>query len=187
MAGTASKFNSYRVPSDGIQRNRRVFYGLRRKSDETISQWLNRAQSYISHCEFSTYKEFLLIDRFVCGLNANELESIKNVNKTWTVKQLLKHVNSDIDSRPIAAELVIDNSININENQDIKSESVGSFLGIWKKNDFFFNFRLLCLLRSIVSLKNQSSCKTIHWSALQTNTKKAVAKQCKAMVWEWNV
>lgn len=119
MADTSFLSKSYRVPSDGIQRNRRVFYGLRRKSDESISQWLNRVQSYIRHCKFSAFKEFLLIDRFVCGLNPNELQSIQNLKKSWTVKQLLEHYRDETVDK---AKLVVDN--NIDERQDNEYESV---------------------------------------------------------------
>lgn len=128
----AYTLNSYRIPSDGIQRNRRVFYGLRRKSDESISQWLNRVKSYIRHCEFSRFKEFLLIDRFVCGLNPNELATIQNLKKCWTVKQLLEHyLDEDADQ----AKSVVDN--NIDEKQDNESESVCSLLSRnIRKSDF---------------------------------------------------
>lgn len=130
MAGTVFNLKSYRMPSDGIQRNRRVFYGLRRKSDEAICQWLTRVQSYIRHCEFSIFREFLLIDRFICGLNPSELESIQSLNKSWTVKELLKYYadeNDDSKHIPVGDTAVIDNDININKNQDNDSESVSSF------------------------------------------------------------
>lgn len=78
----------YEAPSNQILRNRRAFYGLKRKAKETVEQWLKRIQSSIRCCEFPTIIEFLLIDRFVCGLNRNELKIMRCV-QGWTVKQLI--------------------------------------------------------------------------------------------------
>lgn len=119
--------NVYRLPVKEILRNRREFFGLWRRSDDKTVNWLERVQSCIHRCKFPTnIFEFLLFDRFVCGLNANELESIQNVNNSWTFKQLLEHVSSgDIDTGHTKSDVS-----NLNQSEStsldlVKSEPVG--------------------------------------------------------------
>lgn len=88
MVDSVSDWNVYKTPSKQILRNRRAFYGLQRKAQEPVEQWLKRIQSSIRCCEFPSIIEFLLIDRFVCGLNRNELKTIQCV-QNWTVNQLI--------------------------------------------------------------------------------------------------
>lgn len=69
----------YKVPSMEILQNRREFYDLWRRCDDKTTAWLERVENCIGRCEFpAVIVEYLLIDRFVSGLNANEL-------KVWTL------------------------------------------------------------------------------------------------------
>lgn len=78
MANSVNNLNSYKIPTVEILQNRREFYGLQRKYDDNTTTWLKRIENCIRCCEFPAFVEYLLIDRFVCGLNANELKSIGN-------------------------------------------------------------------------------------------------------------
>lgn len=117
----------YELPLNEILQNHRTFYGLRREFDEPIDRWLKRIQNCIGRCEFSTIiAEFLLIDQFLCGLNTSELKSLQNVNKSWTVKQLLDHVLSgNIDNEHMDANNYLNQTPNIALDV-VKSEPVCS-------------------------------------------------------------
>lgn len=88
MVDTSFNWKLYSVPSKVILQKRKDFYGLRRKKRESTNQWLNRIQKGINCCKFPSFVEFLLIDRFVCGLDAVELKTIQSANKSWTLKQI---------------------------------------------------------------------------------------------------
>lgn len=88
MAGTSFNWELYGIPSKAILQKRRDFYGLRRRKRESTSQWLNRIQKCINCCKFPSFVEFLVIDQFVCGLDANEFKSIQSAQKSWTLKQI---------------------------------------------------------------------------------------------------
>lgn len=77
----------YKSPSEAAIKNRREFYALRKKRGETTKKWLERVCTHASCCEFLTLTEYILIDKFVCGLNNEEIESILNTD-TWTLNLL---------------------------------------------------------------------------------------------------
>lgn len=102
MVDTLCDWNVYKTPTNEILRNRRTFYGLQRKNHEQVPQWLKRVQTSVRCCEFPTIIEFLLIDRFMCGLNKSELKGIQSV-RSWTLKRLLEwFLTQSIETEPIA-------------------------------------------------------------------------------------
>lgn len=120
----------HKTPSERIQRERRVFYSLWRRSDDDTTVWLKRVHNCIHRCEYpSIIMEFLLFDRFMCGLNDNELESLQNVNNSWTLEQLLEYFSDEnIGTEHIENSLMVDENVNHNENVSldwVKFETVG--------------------------------------------------------------
>lgn len=106
----------YKTPSNAVLTNRKMFYGLQRKRREPIEQWLKRIQNCIDYCKYPSTIEFLLIDKFVCGLNKCELEIIQSA-QNWTLKQLLEHFlieNTDFkhsETNSTINEYIISNEI----------------------------------------------------------------------------
>lgn len=160
----------YTVP---ILQNHREFYGLRREFDESIDRWLKRAEICIRRCEFPTIiEEFLLFDRFVCGLNSAELRTIQSVSKSWTLNQLLDRYNY------LQAN-------NVNENQNIPSDMVKSepvclslvsiiFQSIWQNLQNFWSIspRLIKTQLKVIHSVNWQSKKDF----FQRNTKQWTRK-----------
>lgn len=99
MVETIFDLNLYEIPLNKSLKIHRAFYGLWRRSDDKATAWLKRVRNCIRHCEYPTITmEFLLFDRFICGLTANELKSIQSVKKSWSLKQLMVHFsNANID------------------------------------------------------------------------------------------
>lgn len=90
MVDNGVTLDTFKITFKRILENRREFYGLQRRDGDPITIWLQRVEYYIQRCEFPmNLTEFLLVDRFICGLNSVELKTIENTN-TWTFKQLLE-------------------------------------------------------------------------------------------------
>lgn len=90
MSDTTWRRHLYKAPKKEILQNRKAFYDLKRGKNESIDEWLKRIQKCINCCDFPIFVEFLLIDRFVCGLNKSEMEIILDT-ETWSLKQLLEY------------------------------------------------------------------------------------------------
>lgn len=90
MSDIAIMRDLYKTPKKEIVKNRQAFYDLKRKKTESTDKWLKRVQKCIDCCDFPMLMEFLLIDRFVCGLKKPEMEIILNT-ENWSLKQLLEH------------------------------------------------------------------------------------------------
>lgn len=90
MNDTARSWSMYKAPDIDTLQNRQAFYGLKRGNQESLEKWLKRVQECIDCCEFPLFVEFLLIDRFVCGLNSVEMEIIRGT-ESWSVMQLLDY------------------------------------------------------------------------------------------------
>lgn len=126
MADPQLDLDVYKIPSNEILKNRREFYGLRRKDVDETTIWLKRVEYYIRRCEFPTiFVQFLLVDRCICGLNNTELATIQNANN-WTLNKLLDHfANPNFDFENVGPNISINND-KVNENDDMLSDAKGS-------------------------------------------------------------
>lgn len=92
MTDSVSSLGLYKIPSEEILQNRRAFYDLWRRSDDKTVAWMKRIQNCIQCCDYpKIIMDFLLFDRFVCGLNANESKSIQSVIEYWSLDELLEY------------------------------------------------------------------------------------------------
>lgn len=91
MSESIDNFDSYRIPSKKIRRNRKSFFDLKKKRDEPVKLWCTHVQNSIDGCAFGKLTEILLIDKFFCELNDRELESFQST-KTWTLQQLTENL-----------------------------------------------------------------------------------------------
>lgn len=90
MVDIVCDLDLYKMPMDEILQNRFEFYEFKREAGEPIQQWLNRIQNCISCCDYPAFIiEFLLIDRFICGLSKTEMEIIRSAG-TWSFKQIIE-------------------------------------------------------------------------------------------------
>lgn len=98
MSDSARVVDCYKTPTSAIRKNRMKFYCLRRKGGESIANWLSRVQASIKCCKYPTFMiEFLLIDRFICGLINSEMPTIQLAN-TWSLKRIVEYfLEQDVD------------------------------------------------------------------------------------------
>lgn len=89
------KDETYEIPSEEIRQNRKIFYSLRRECDERMKSWLDRVQTRSNCCAFVKFSNFLVIDKFTCGLKDNEMKLIGS-SSTWTLAQLEKYLSNEI-------------------------------------------------------------------------------------------
>lgn len=115
MTRSPHNSNIYKIEIEEVLENRRVFYNLRRNSDDLMTTWLKRIEHCIHRCDFPTiFTEFLLIDRFVCGLNSVELKTIQN-SDNWTLNQVLEQfADGSFNTAHIEAGSVDNRSCNQN-------------------------------------------------------------------------
>lgn len=90
MVETVLNVNFYKIPSKANLQQRIIFHDLKRGIGEPVEQWLNRVQRSIVSCGFPTdIRPFLLIDRFICGLNKAEMQILHSAGTWSTLKQLM--------------------------------------------------------------------------------------------------
>lgn len=130
MAEIQHHFDLYQIPSNGIVNYRREFYRLKRENYEEPQAWLDRVQNHIVCCAFPKFIEYILIDKFMCELNADEIESIRSVAiDSWTFEQLHVYFGDwKFDAgQPLVGDVSTAQNIDSNretEAVDIKSEFV---------------------------------------------------------------
>lgn len=135
----------YRTPSKAVIKNRREFYALRKKRGESTEKWLKRVRTHVNCCEFLTFSEYLLIDKFICGLNNEEIESIQNAH-TWTLELL----NEYFISQPAgnAVNTAVDDQNQIVSLDIVKCESVSTLKWTYVTKFIMINrfyFHVVCM------------------------------------------
>lgn len=93
MADIDCNLYVYEIPSHEVIWNRKEFYRLKKESSESMEAWLHRVQTHIKCCEFPKIVELSLVDKFVCELNVNEIESIQSAVDTWSFEHLNEYFN----------------------------------------------------------------------------------------------
>lgn len=84
----SGRLSAYKIPTDAVIENRKLFYSLKKESTETICKWLNRLQNSIDSCEFAQRSEYHLIDKFFSELNKEEICQFRRAKK-WSVAKLV--------------------------------------------------------------------------------------------------
>lgn len=133
MVNPSDDWHVYSIPSKVILQRRREFYGLRRKKYEPIDKWLNRILNSINCCKFSSFMETLLIDRFICGLDAAELKIVQCVN-TWTFKQLTEFISNQKNRKNGHKNTIIVE--NIIQNHTITALDIVKSVNIFRISEF---------------------------------------------------
>lgn len=136
MVDSNSTISAYKIPSHEILKKRRKFYGLRKEVGESVERWLKRVQLCIDYCEFPKgIIEFLLIDRYICELNDNELKAIERVD-TWSVEQLLRYYLNDQNVKhtaSIAENDAVDEDVKVGPGQLMEDGVDVEFVSLLQK------------------------------------------------------
>lgn len=136
MVDSNSTISAYKIPSHEILKKRRKFYGSRKEVGESVERWLKRVQLCIDYCEFPKgIIEFLLIDRYICELNDNELKAIERVD-TWSVEQLLRYYLNDQNVKhtaSIAENDAVDEDVKVGPGQLMEDGVDVEFVSLLQK------------------------------------------------------
>lgn len=116
---------TYKTPSFPAFCCRKEFHMIERESSEDLEHWLQRIQTAIAGCDFGDFTEFMLIEKFLCGLSEENFEKYSKTN-TLDVDELLtigtsntstlKSSDDGIEFDPIKDELL---SLEIVETNDL--------------------------------------------------------------------
>lgn len=67
---------NYHVPSFDAIQQRKSFYTSTKLSDETVLEWYERIENVGNKCQFNHFHDFMVLDKFVCGLDDGILERL---------------------------------------------------------------------------------------------------------------
>lgn len=91
---------SYRVPSKEAFHHRKNFYLCQRKHSETNEKWLQRIRNCVSRCDFGGFSEFMMLDKFISGLNNEIFERFRPAQTLSTSEMMSIANSSDQTNRP---------------------------------------------------------------------------------------
>lgn len=77
----------YEIPDSTIIEHRIEFYSMHKESTEALEKWLHRVRNSVDYCQFGTLRDFLLMDKFFCELNDDEIQILNNT-ETWLFNEL---------------------------------------------------------------------------------------------------
>lgn len=123
MSKPSKNIVAYKLPSETIRKNRQSFYNLHRRNGEQRKTWFERIQSVANCCKFARCRQFMIIDKFICELNANEVEQIKPKIDTWSLKQLTDYLVNDISDTKHCSSFDPNNEM-VNTNQKLSVEDM---------------------------------------------------------------
>lgn len=83
--------NFYQTPTDTVLQHRNAFYSIQKETTEPVVDWFCRIRGAIEHCNFGDLDNFLVIDKFFCGLDDNAKRLLRQTN-TWSAEQLYRAV-----------------------------------------------------------------------------------------------
>lgn len=76
----ASDSYLYEFPGEtAIYKKRSVFYAVHKETAEPIERWLHRVTHLTDCCQFGTFRDFLLIDKFLCELDREDIEKLRSI------------------------------------------------------------------------------------------------------------
>lgn len=115
--------NFYRTPTEAILQHRQTFYLIQKESTEPIAEWFCRIRSAIEHCDFGDIGDFLVIDKFFCGLDS-DVGGWLHKNTTWSADQLFQAI---IDPEfPDSNNMIVEHRLGIDELLRIELEDAVS-------------------------------------------------------------
>lgn len=79
---------TYTIPSSTAYHKRKRFYSNDRNQYETNEEWFHRVFESLNGCEFGELTDFMLIDKFIAGLNDETFQKYA-VNTALSVNDAL--------------------------------------------------------------------------------------------------
>lgn len=118
----------YEIPTDAVLEHRKKFYSTEKELTEPIAEWFCRIRSAIEHCDYGDFSNFLIIDKFFCGLDADAKRWLRKT-KAWSADQLVQALvdpKSLIESTDSEGGIAAENRLGIDEILKIELEDVVS-------------------------------------------------------------
>lgn len=98
--------NFYETPSEAILQNRNAFYLSQKDNAEPIAQWFYRIRQSIENCNFGSLTDFLLIDKFICSLNSEEVRWIRKTDM-WSLDQWINAIIDQLNTETNPQNLTV--------------------------------------------------------------------------------
>lgn len=84
----------YKTPSRSVFEKRKIFHGIQKWNSEEPQEWFDRIQIAIDGCDFGSLNNFMMIDKFISGLNESIFEKFIQTTEL-SVEDLLVIALSD--------------------------------------------------------------------------------------------
>lgn len=110
----------YKTPTSVTFHNRKQFHASQKTHNESTSDWFRRLQNVIAKCEFEHISDYMLIDKFVSGLNEIDFQKISQIG-AWTIEELILVV---LGNAHIFKNLPIRDGEEVNDNCNISTVDV---------------------------------------------------------------
>lgn len=81
----------FKPPSLTAFQCRRIFHKCERKETESVHNWLTRIKDSIVDCAYDSLHDFMLIDKFISGLDETDFEYFSQ-RKLWPQQETLLNV-----------------------------------------------------------------------------------------------
>lgn len=108
---------SYRISSREAFNHRKNFYSCQRNRIETNENWFQRIRNCVSRCDFGGFSEFLMLDKFVSGLNSDIIERCRPA-QALSIAQLMSIANNggktngqNVETGPVLLNANVNNLI----------------------------------------------------------------------------
>lgn len=122
----------YQTPSENVLQSRKVFYLSYKVKKEPVLEWLRRLKTCIDGCDFGPFADFLLIDKFICELDTNELNELNFIG-ALSLDRLLEVLENQtiyIENNPNDVEAFTAPGNDLNEILGIKIDIVSDLFSI---------------------------------------------------------
>lgn len=124
IARISQKF--YQTPAESVLQSRKVFYLSYKVKKEPVLEWLRRLKTCIDGCDFGPLVDFLLIDKFLCELDTDELHELNSIG-AFTFDRLLEVLEDQtiyIENNPNDVATFTEQSNDSNEILEFKLDIV---------------------------------------------------------------
>lgn len=85
----------YKISSKAAFHCRKVFYSCHRDRIESNEKWFRRIEECVSGCDFGKFSDFMLVDKFISGLNDESFERFPQ-RQTLSIDQLTAIINDEL-------------------------------------------------------------------------------------------
>lgn len=117
----------YEIPTDTVLQHRKTFYSTQKETEEPITEWFYRIRSIIEYCDYGDFSNFLIIDKFFCGLDDDAKRWLRKT-KTWSTDRLFQAITDPkfLNENANSEGVIVENRLEMDELLKVELDNVVS-------------------------------------------------------------